>query len=199
MEGWWQQLNSLIYDHRNGIKVVPSQVVKDIQDVLSSISPELEKNTVKNLKNDIWNKMVINGWSGEYRLDSDSQITIYNRSTNQVISDVIKAKNAYVEYDFSKFTNIALFFMKQQGVSAEYTDYIIEQIQNSISYIYYKNEPLKRVLKESGIYEKDIDVVAAYAKDCGEDVNLIRTALKENYVAYKDKVSFLTRYSINRM
>lgn len=123
----------------------------------------------------------------------------YNRSTNQVISDVIKAKNAYVEYDFSKFTNIVLFFMKQQGVSAEYTDYIIEQIQNSISYIYYKNEPLKRVLKESGIYEKDIDVVAAYAKDCGEDVNLIRTALKENYGAYKDQVSFLTRYSINRM
>lgn len=49
MEGWWQQLNSLIYDHRNGIKVVPSQVVKDIQEILSSISPELEKNTVKNL------------------------------------------------------------------------------------------------------------------------------------------------------
>lgn len=123
----------------------------------------------------------------------------YNRTTNQVISDVIKAKNAYVEYDFSKFTNIILFFMKQHGVPVEYSDYIIEQIQNNVSYIYYKNDPLKRILKESGIYEKDIDVVATYAKDCGEDVNLIRAALKGNYSAYKDQVSFLTRYSINRM
>lgn len=31
-------MNSLIYDHRNGIKVVPSQVVKDIQEVLAEFS-----------------------------------------------------------------------------------------------------------------------------------------------------------------
>ena len=123
----------------------------------------------------------------------------YKRTTNQVISDVMKTKNAYVEYDFSKFINIVLFFMKQQGVTTEYTDYLIEHIQNSVSYIYYKNEPLKRVLKESGIYEKDIDIVAGYVKDCGEDVNMIRAKLKETYEQYKSQVSFLTRYSINRM
>ncbi len=126
-------------------------------------------------------------------------IGTYKRTTNQVISDVMKIKNAYVEYDFSKFINIVLFFMKQQGVTTEYTDYLIEHIQNSVSYIYYKNEPLKRVLKESGIYEKDIDIVAGYVKDCGEDVNMIRAKLKETYEQYKSQVSFLTRYSINRM
>ena len=126
-------------------------------------------------------------------------IGAYKRTTNQVISDVMKTKNAYVEYDFSKFINIVLFFMKQQGTTTEYTDYLIEHIQNSVSYIYYKNEPLKRVLKESGIYEKDIDIVAGYVKDCGEDVNMIRAKLKETYEQYKSQVSFLTRYSINRM
>ena len=108
MEGWWQQLNSLIYDHRNGIKVVPSQVVKDIQEVLSSISPELEKNTVKSLKNDIWNKMVINGWSGEYRIDSDSQITISSYlqgvglcfqtgNAGRIYADLLKLQALYVK------------------------------------------------------------------------------------------------------
>ena len=84
----------------------------------------------------------------------------YNRSTNQVISDVIKTKNAYVEYDFSKYTNIILFFMKQEGIPSEFTAYFLEHIQNNVSYIYYKTEPLKRILKESGIYEKDICYVA---------------------------------------
>ena len=133
-------------------------------------------------------------------VDSTLQnIGTYNRTMNQIISDVIKTKNAYVEYDFSKYLNIILFFMKQQGATVDYSNYLIEQLQNSISYIYYKNEPLKRVLKESGIYEKDIDFIFPYVKDCGEDVNMIRSLLKNNYEQYNSQVSFLTRYSINRM
>lgn len=108
MEGWWKQLNSLIYDHRNGIKVVPSHIIIDIQNVLSSILPKLEKNTVKNLKNDIWSKMLQNGWSGEYRLDTDSQITISSYmqgvglcfqtgNAGRIYADLLKLQALYVK------------------------------------------------------------------------------------------------------
>jgi len=126
-------------------------------------------------------------------------IGTYKRNTDQVISDVIKIKNAYVEYDFSKYLNILLFFMKQDGADQRYTNYIVDNIVSNINYLYYKNDPIKRTLKESGIYERDIDLVSGYVKDAGEDINQIRDVLKRTFHFYRDEVSFLTRYSINRM
>ena len=123
----------------------------------------------------------------------------YNRTLDQVIADVIKVKNAYVEYDFSKYLNIVLFFMKQDSVDHKYIDYLVSNVVNNISYLYYKNDPIKRMLKESGVYERDIDIVYEYVKNCGEDIKLLRELLKANYPNYKDRVSFLTRYSIGRM
>ena len=123
----------------------------------------------------------------------------YNRTLDQVIAEVIKTKNAYVEYDFSKYLNIVLFFMKQDSVEHKYIDYLVSNVVNNIGYLYYKNEPIKRILKESGVYERDIDTVFEYVKNCGEDNNQIRAQLKENYPKYEGRVSFLTRYSINRL
>ena len=123
----------------------------------------------------------------------------YTRTLDQVIADVIKVKNSYVEYDFSKYLNIVLFFMKQDSVDHKYIDYLVTNVVNNIGYLYYKNDPIKRILKESGVYERDIDIVFEYVKNCGEDIKLLRELLKANYPNYKDRVSFLTRYSIGRM
>ena len=123
----------------------------------------------------------------------------FNRTLDQVISDVLKTKNAYVEYDFTKYLNIILFFMKQDGMNHSYTNYIVENVLNNINYLYYKNEPIKRILKESGIYDRDIDVVYEYVKNCGEDINQIRESLKNSVTSFKNNVSFITLYSISRM
>lgn len=123
----------------------------------------------------------------------------YNRTLDQVIAEVIKVKNSYVEYEFSKHLNIILFFMKQDSVDHKYIDYLVSNVVNNIGYLYYKNDPIKRILKESGVYERDIDTIYEYVKNCGEDIKLLRELLKTNYPNYKDKVSFLTKYSIGRM
>ena len=146
--------------------------------------------------------LVIN--KNRYKVRQIVDITIdnlgtYNRTLDQVIADVIKVKNAYVEYDFSKYLNIVLFFMKQDSVDHKYIDYLVSNVVNNIGYLYYKNDPIKRILKESGVYERDIDTVFEYVKNCGEDIKLLRELLKANYSNYKDRVSFLTRYSIGRM
>lgn len=80
-----------------------------------------------------------------------------------------------------------------------YTNYIVENVLNNINYLYYKNEPIKRILKESGIYDRDIDVVYEYVKNCGEDINQIRESLKNSVTSFKNNVSFITLYSISRM
>lgn len=123
----------------------------------------------------------------------------YNRTLDQVIADVIKIKNAYVEYEFSKYLNIILFFLKKESIEHRYIDFIMSNIVNNIGYLYYKNDPIKRILKESGIYERDIDIIFEYVKNCDEDINQIREQLKINFSNYKEKVSYLTKYSILRM
>lgn len=101
-------MKTLIYDHRNGSKIVPPDVIKDIKNVLSDIYPELEKKTVRNLKNDIWEQMIKNGWSGEYRIDSDSQITISSYlqgvglcfqtgNAGRIYADLLKLQALYVK------------------------------------------------------------------------------------------------------
>lgn len=98
----------LIYDHRNGSKVVPEHMVNDIKTVIESISPEIEKNTVKKLKNCIWEKMIQNGWAGEYRLASGSQITISSYlqgvglcfqtgNVGRLYADLLKLQALYVK------------------------------------------------------------------------------------------------------
>ena len=89
--------------------------------------------------------------------------------------------------------------MKQDSVDHKYIDYLVSNVVNNIGYLYYKNDPIKRLLKESGVYERDIDTVFEYVKSCGEDIKHLRELLKTNYPNYKDRVSFLTRYSIGRM
>lgn len=124
---------------------------------------------------------------------------VSKKTLDQVIADVIKIKNSYVEYDFSKYLNIVLFFMNKESVDHKYIDYLVINVANNISYLYYKNDPIRRILKESGVYERDIDIVFEYVKDCGEDIVQIRTQLKDYYSDFKDRVSLLTKYSINRM
>jgi hypothetical protein len=89
--------------------------------------------------------------------------------------------------------------MKKDGIDHIFINYLIENILDNIGFLYYKNDPIKRILKDSGVYERDIDVVYEYVKDCIEDNNQIRDKLKERYGEFKDKLSFLTKYSIERM
>jgi hypothetical protein len=69
-------MKSTVYNHRNGVKIIASDVIEGISNILSNEHPALAKNSVSALKTDIWNKMKKIGWSGEYRLDSDSKITV---------------------------------------------------------------------------------------------------------------------------
>lgn len=69
-------MKPIVYNHGNGVKIIAPDVIEGISNILNDEHPALVKNSVSSLKTDIWNKMIKIGWSGEYRLDSDSKITI---------------------------------------------------------------------------------------------------------------------------
>jgi hypothetical protein len=65
-----------LYDHRSGLKVVPTSIIADISHVFQEYDARITANSVSKLKSDITNSLEIKGWSREYRLDTSSKITI---------------------------------------------------------------------------------------------------------------------------
>ena len=101
-------MKSIVYSHRNGVKIIASDVLDGINTILKDEHPALTKNSVTALKNGIWSKMVKIGWSGAYRLDCDSKITISSYmqgvglcfqtgNAGRVYADLLKLQTLYVK------------------------------------------------------------------------------------------------------
>lgn len=69
-------MRTKIYNHRSGIKVVPNDIIEDVEKVVWDIKPKLFPKSVANLKLSIRKRLEEEGWTGEYRLDATSKITI---------------------------------------------------------------------------------------------------------------------------
>lgn len=65
-----------IYEHRSGLKVVPNDIVAGVEKIISDINPTLSKKAVVDIKETVRGKLKKEGWTGEYRLDATSRITI---------------------------------------------------------------------------------------------------------------------------
>lgn len=69
-------MKTQIYEHRSGLKVVPQSILASVETIVGNIRPVISKRSVANLKGMIRERMEKEGWSGEYRLDTSSRITI---------------------------------------------------------------------------------------------------------------------------
>lgn len=65
-----------IYEHRSGLKVVPNDIVADVERIILDINPDLSKKAVVNIRDTVRERLKREGWTGEYRLDATSKITI---------------------------------------------------------------------------------------------------------------------------
>ena len=87
-----------------------------------------------------------------------------------IISEVLKLKNSYVEYDFYKKTEAILYFMKLDNASEYLIKPIEEDILKVIEKKYFMNSPGKKMLKDMGVYDKDVNIIS---NQIGENVNSI--------------------------
>ena len=123
----------------------------------------------------------------------------FKRSLDQIISDVIKVKNSYVEYDFFKFVKIISFFIEKLDSNTGNHHFLEDEIINRINYIYYKDNPSKRALKELGIFDKDIEFISQKIQINNLSLSDLQFALKINFDILKDNLSFVSNYIIRRM
>lgn len=96
------------YDHRNGLKVVPKDVLGTVEKVVWDIHPSLSKNSVTIIKDSIRERLEKEGWSGEYRLDATSRITISSYlqgiglcfqtgNVGRIYADLLKLQTLYTK------------------------------------------------------------------------------------------------------
>lgn len=69
-------MNVIVYDHRSGLSVVPDDLLHGVTGVINEITPRIKKNTITEIREKIVSGLELLGWSGEYRLDVSSKITI---------------------------------------------------------------------------------------------------------------------------
>lgn len=89
---------------------------------------------------------------------------------NYVIKSAISLKNSYIEFDFYKRIQVILFFMKCERVEQRLIDVVNEKLMRNIELLYYINSPSRKMLKDMGIYEGDIETIIGVIGDDFETV-----------------------------
>ena len=116
---------------------------------------------------------------------------------NYVIKSAISLKNSYIEFDFYKRIQVILFFMKCERVEQRLIDVVNEKLMRNIELLYYINSPSRKMLKDMGIYEGDIETIIGVIGDDFETVEELQHRIRQ--VRYRlNDISIVSKYVIDR-
>ena len=116
---------------------------------------------------------------------------------NDVIKRTIYLKNSYIEYEFYKRIQIVLFFMECEQQAPRYIQLVHDKIIRNIEILYYINSPARKMLKDMGIYDGDIEEIVQIIGDDFETVDELQNRIRKNEYLL-NQVSIISRYVIKR-
>ena len=101
-------MRTQIYEHRSGLKVVPIDIIANVENIIRNIHPVIVRNTVAKIKASVKEQLEIEGWIGEYRLDITSKITITSYlngiglcfqtgNVGRIYADLLKLQTLYTK------------------------------------------------------------------------------------------------------
>ncbi len=123
----------------------------------------------------------------------------YSRADiDYVINKTIQLKSSYVEHKFYSKLLIILFFMECQSLENKYFDIIDKKIKQPISYLYFTESKPKKMLKDLGVYERDINEIIEMIGDDFKDAFELKKLLSENKNKFT-RISFISRFVIHSL
>lgn len=145
--------------------------------------------------------LIINNLINKNRLKLKTIINNVQRSYNNlgidyIISTTMRLKSSYVENEFYSMSKIICYFLKCDGIEEEQINIIEEKILLCIDYLYFSDSKCKKILKDLGIYEYDIDKIIKVIGDDFDNVSDIIVKLKNNKFI---NLSYISQYIINRL
>lgn len=148
------------YDHRCGSKVVPQDVLEKTVAVFADYQNVVQKSNVAIVKPDLKNKLMLEGWSDEYRLDVDSRITI--TSFQQNIGLCFQTGN--VGRVYADLLKLQTLFVKGNIIAGV----LIVPMKSMVTVFGSNSANFERVVKELPIFEQVITmplVVVGFAEE----------------------------------
>ena len=161
---------------------------------------EIVENSARNFK---LNTFIINRLTYKYRQSVrevvDATVQFYpNTDISKIINTTIRYKSSYVEFDFYNKLELIRYFMRCDNVDVSLINTLHERLLKNIEILYYLTSPSKKMLKDMGIYEGDVDQIISVI---GEDFSSI-AELQQLLKKHLDKlsgISVISRYIINRL
>lgn len=159
------------------------------------------------IENDNWNSnvntFIINRLTYKYRQSVrevvDATAQYYPKTgISKIINATIRYKSSYIEFDFYNKVDLIRYFMRCEKVDVSLINTLHERLLKNIEILYYMTSPSKKMLKDMGIYEGDIDPIVS---TIGEDFTSV-AELQQLLKKHLDKlgeISVVSRYIVNRL
>lgn len=149
------------------------------------------------------NTFIINRLTYKYRQTVrevvDATMKSYpSANISKVINTVIRYKSSYIEFDFYSKVDLICYFMQCDHVSPSQINTLHEKLLKNIERLYYLNSPSKKMLKDMGIYESDIDQIIQIIGNSFSSVSDLEKLLAQNYYKLSD-ISVVSKYIIMRL
>lgn len=159
------------------------------------------------LENDKWNfnvnTFIINRLTYKYRQSVrevvDATAQYYPKTDiSKIINTTIRYKSSYVEFDFYNKVDLIRYFMRCEKVDVSLINTLHERLLKNIEILYYLTSPSKKMLKDMGIYEGDIDQIITAIGENFTSIAELQQLLKE-HLDNLGEISVVSRYIINRL
>lgn len=114
------------------------------------------------------------------------------------MTDVIRYKSSYIEFDFYNKVDLIRYFMRCDNVDESLINTLHDRLLKNIEILYYLTSPSKKMLKDMGIYEGDIDQIISIIGEDFTSIAELQQLLKE-HLDNLSEISVVSRYIINRL
>lgn len=149
------------------------------------------------------NTFIINRLTYKYRQSVrevvDATTEYYpNVNISKIINTTIRYKSSYVEFDFYSKVDLIRYFMRCDGVDISLINVLHERLLRNIEILYYLTSPSKKMLKDMGIYDGDIDFIISIIGENFTSIAELQELLAE-HSGQLDNISVISKYIISRI
>lgn len=149
------------------------------------------------------NTFIINRLTYKYRQTVrevvDATLSAYpNENVSKLINTTIRYKSSYIEFDFYSKVDLICYFMECDHASSVLISTLHNRLMKNIEMLYYLNSPSKKMLKDMGIYEGDIDRIIQIIGSSFSSVSDLQQLLARHF-ANMGEISVISRYIISRL
>ena len=126
----------------------------------------------------------------------DATLKCYKQANfSSVINTAIRYKSSYIEFTFYSQVDLLRYFMECEHVSPILVTTLHERLMKNIEILYYLKSPSKKMLKDMGIYEGDIDNIIKVIGSDFSSVAELQSLLVRNY-SKLNEISIVSKYII---